>query len=175
MQCCILHTPNAFVCTLWWQCCRPVYATLISSAARGTTLVPAHWLLAPKSLATRSFVELILRKSRCVNLKCKEARWPSYFCLSWEWHPLQALHLAKLSFYFFPPWQTIHPPKILSTLLLMLIMNSHYLVNCHFFASSCLENSYAPIHEVHKIPYSQRDTSWVGNVFWMLSRAYYGV
>ncbi len=45
-----------------------------------------------------SFIDLILRGSRCVSLKCKEDWWPSYICLSWEWDPLDAKHLAKLSF-----------------------------------------------------------------------------
>ncbi len=75
---------------------------------------------------------------------------------------------ALLSWY---PWQTIHAPRRLSTLFLMLIMNSHYLVDCHFFASFCLDYSRAPIHDIHRIPYSQRDASWVGiairiSTFW---------
>jgi hypothetical protein len=57
------------------------------------------------------------------------------------------------------PWQTIHAPRRLSTLILMLIMNSHYLVDCHFFALFCLDISRATIHDIHRIPYSQWDAS----------------
>ncbi len=49
----------------------------------------------------------------------------------------------------------------------MLIINSHYHVDCHFSALFCLDYSRAPIHDVHRIPYSQRDASWVGIAIWI--------
>jgi hypothetical protein len=49
----------------------------------------------------------------------------------------------------------------------MLIMNSHYLVDCHFFAWFCLDNSGAFTHDVHRIPYSQRNASWVSIAIWI--------
>jgi hypothetical protein len=78
---------------------------------------------------------------------------------------------GKIFFLSWSPWQTIHAPRRLSTLFLMLIMNSHYLVDCHFFALFCSDISRATIHDVHRIPYSQRAASWVGVAFRMLCKA----
>jgi hypothetical protein len=72
---------------------------------------------------------------------------------------------GKIVFLSWSPWQTIHAPRRLSTLFLMLIVNSHYLVDCHFFALFCLDISRATIHDVHRIPNSQRDASCMGIAF----------
>jgi hypothetical protein len=66
---------------------------------------------------------------------------------------------GKIVFLSWSPWQTIYSPRGLFTPFLMLIMHNHYLADCHFFASFRLDNSHATIHDVHRIPYSQMDTS----------------
>ncbi len=65
---------------------------------------------------------------------------------------------GKIIFLSWSPWQTInHAPRRLSPLFSMLIMHSHVLVDCHFFALFCLDNSHASTHDVHRILYSQSE------------------
>jgi hypothetical protein len=82
---------------------------------------------------------------------------------------------GKIAYLSWSPCQTIYSPRGLSTPFLMLIMYNHYLVDCHFFASFCLDISRLTIHDVHRIPYSQRDASLVGIAFLMSRKAYYAV
>ncbi len=74
---------------------------------------------------------------------------------------------GKIVFSSWPPWQTIYSLRGLSTPFLMLIMHNHYLVDCHFFALFCLDNTSVSTHDIHRIPYSQMDASWVGIAIWI--------
>ncbi len=76
-----------------------------------------------------------LRFAQVPYPKCKEDRWPPYFCLSQEWHPpLHDSHLAKLSFCL----------GVLGRLSAMLHCNWLHLVPLAPFASACIHD-----HWVH--------------------------
>jgi hypothetical protein len=144
---------------LHWQCCLFMLSDIDQEARRGVQHLPLHteyWRpsLLPLDILSARYHARVMCKSQMQGRPVTIIYLPQLRVASTSHYAI-----GKIVFLSWSPWQTINSSRGLSTPFLMLIMHNHYLVDCHFFALFCLDNSRAPIHDAHRIPYSQRDTS----------------